>query len=92
METFTTSRMSDGNKLFPSKLTLEENGLRIIMPGMFKNKETFIMYREISSVKTETPLIGYSTIQFNAQGTTITIHGFTKKEVQKIKSVLESKA
>jgi hypothetical protein len=84
------SRLADGNKIFPPSITLEETGLTVKLPGFFNGKNMFLLYSDISSVTVNTRLIGYSTIHMNAQGSKFTAHGFTKKEVEKIKATIEA--
>lgn len=88
-KTYTASRLAEGNQLFPPQIILEEEGLRVKMPGFFKNKEKFLYYSDISSVETNTPIIGFTTLWFNVQGIVYSIHGFTKKEVADIKDAID---
>ena len=86
---FTASRLSDGNKLFAASITTEDTGLKVRLPGFWKNQEAFLPYSNISGVTVDTPLVGYSTITFNAMGEIASAHGFTKSEVKKIKQLIE---
>lgn len=90
MRTFVASRLADGNKLFPPKITLKKNGIRVKIPGFWNGKEIFLYYEDISSVSVNTPMIGFATISFNAQGTFVRVHGFTKAEVKIIKNVIDA--
>lgn len=87
---YVTSRISKGNKLFPTEISTEENGLSVRMPGMFNDKNTFLAYSSISSVTVETPLIGFSTIYISSQGSQITIHGFSKRDAIAIRKAIEA--
>lgn len=89
MKKITASRVSDGNKLFPASITIEELGLKVRVPGFWKNEETFVSYTDISGVSVDTPLIGYSTIEFNVMGSRVKAHGFTKSEVNEIKQAID---
>lgn len=89
-KTFTASRLSEGNKVFPASITLDSSGLTIKIPGLWKNEETFIAYKDIAGVSIDTPLIGYSTIEFNVQGDNIRAHGFKKAEVTEIKQAIQN--
>ncbi|NMH27490.1 hypothetical protein [Flavobacterium silvaticum] len=87
-KTYTASRLSEGNKVFPASITVEQGGLTIKIPGLWKNEETFLGYKDIAGVSIDTPLIGYSTIEFNVQGNVISAHGFKKSEVREIKEAI----
>lgn len=82
---YTASRLSWNNTLFPPQIIMEENGLYVRCPGLFSGTKTYIPYENISCINTETPLVGYSTISFFAQGTEIVIHGFLAREAKAIK-------
>lgn len=86
---YTASRISDGNKLFPSSIETQTNGLVVKLPSFWKNNETFLSYSDISGVKVDTPLIGFSTIEFNAKGLRVKAHGFTKSDVISIRTAIE---
>lgn len=89
MKKITASRISDGNKLFPASITIEDLGLKVRVPGFWKNEETFVAYTDISGVSVDTPLIGYSTIEFNVMGSRVKAHGFSKSEVKEIKQAID---
>jgi len=89
MKKITASRISDGNKLFPASITIEDTGLKVRLPGFWKDEETFVSYTDISGVSVDTPLIGYSSIEFNVMGSRVKAHGFTKSEVKEIKQAIE---
>jgi len=89
MKKITASRISDGNKLFPASITIEDTGLKVRLPGFWKDEETFVSYTDISGVSVDTPLIGYSSIEFNVMGSRVKAHGFTKSEVKEIKQAID---
>jgi len=89
MKKITASRISDGNKLFPASITIEDSGLKVRLPGFWKDEETFVSYTDISGVSVDTPLIGYSSIEFNVVGSRVKAHGFTKSEVKEIKQAID---
>lgn len=89
MRKIVASVISKGNGLFQTSITIEETGLKVRIPGFWKNKETFINYNDIAGVSVDTPLVGYSTIEFNAMGLKVKAHGFTKSEVREIRSAIE---
>ncbi|MBS1623419.1 MAG: hypothetical protein JST83_05330 [Bacteroidetes bacterium] len=89
---YTASRLSEGNKVFPAEIVLEESGLVVRIPGLFSDETRYFDYDHIASVDVETPLVGYSTITFFAGGHYISAHGFTSSEVKAIKrAILEAK-
>ncbi len=87
--TYTASRMADGNKLFPPKVTILDNGIRVKIPGFFKGEECFLYYKQISYVGAKTPLIGFSTLTIATNNGFVTVHGFSKKEVEAIKQAID---
>ena len=92
MKTYKASRLSEGNKLFASKITIDDKGVTLKVPGFFSGKETTVMYNHISAVDIESPTIGYSTIYIETTGEgKITAHGFTKAEVTEMKEMILSR-
>lgn len=92
MRTFTASRLTQGNKLFPSKITIDELGVTFKDPGLFSAKEKTIPFSKISSVDTDCPFIGYSTFMIETTGEGhIRAHGFKKSEVMEMKEMILSK-
>jgi uncharacterized membrane protein YdbT with pleckstrin-like domain len=92
MSTYKASRFSDGNKLFPSVIHIDQQAVTFKIPGFFNGKETTIPMSRISSVDIETPLIGYSTLIVETTGDgSIRAHGYTKSEVKEMKQDILSK-
>ncbi len=89
MEKFIAHRLSEGNKIFPTEVHVEDTGLTIKIPGLFGGKSQFFDYKQISSVSMDTPMIGYSTITFYAADTKVAAHGFKRDEVNKIKQAID---
>ena len=87
---YIASRLSEGNKLFPAEILVEETGLTIKIPGFFSGDETSLPYSSISAVEIDTPLIGYSTIRFYHNGNKVEAHGFSKSDVQEIRDAVEN--
>lgn len=85
---FIASRISEGNKIFPAEIHCEENGLTVRIPGLFRGESQYFDYSQISSVRVDAPLIGYSTIHFYAGNAYVSAHGFTKSEVNEIKHII----
>ncbi len=91
MQTFTASRLSDDNSLFPCKIIVCSDKITVRIPGLFGNKDKDIRFDKISEVSVDTRLVGYSTITFYTTGTgVVRAHGFTKSEVKEIKELIES--
>jgi len=86
---FTASRLSAGNKIFPTEIHLESTGITIKIPGLFKGETKQFDFNHIASVEIDTPLVGFSTISIFAGGTQMTASGFTKAEVKQIKEGIE---
>ena len=89
MKKITASRISDGNKLFPASITIEDSGLKVSLPGFWKDEETFVSYADISGVSVDTPLVGYSSIEFNVMGSRVKAHGFTKSQMKEVKEAID---
>ena len=92
MKTYTASHLSEGNKIFACKITIDDKGVTLKVPGFFSGKETTVLYNHISAVDIESPMIGYSTIFIETTGEgKITAHGFTKAEVTEMKEMILEK-
>ncbi len=92
MQEFRASRLSKGNKLYPPRIIIDDNGVTLKLPGFFSGKETTILYSSISSVDIETPFVGFSTIGIETKGEgKILAKGFTKSEVVEMKQLILSK-
>jgi hypothetical protein len=87
---YTASRLSEGNKLFPAEIFVEETGITIKIPGLFSGDETSVSYSSISAVEIDTPLIGFSTIRFYHSGNKVEAHGFSKSDAKEIKNAIEN--
>ena len=85
----TASRLSEGNKVFPSEIHVESTGITIKIPGLFSGESKYFDFVNIASVDIDTPMIGYSTITIYAGGTRMAAHGFTKSEVKQVKQSIE---
>ena len=92
METFTASHLSEGNKIFACRISIDDKGITLKIPGFFSGKESTVPFNHISSVDIECPLVGYSTIFIETTGEgKITAHGFTKAEVKTMKEMILAK-
>lgn len=92
MEIFIASRLTTGNKVFPSKIIVDDLGVTLKIPGLFSGNEKTVPYTPISSVDIICPFIGYSTVIIETTGEgRIKAHGFTKNEVKRIKELVLAK-
>ena len=93
MPKYTASRLAKGNHLFPASINIMENGVKIRIPGFWRNEEVFFEFSDITGVSLNTPswfsVLTYSTIRFNARGTWIEVEGFTKQDAYQIKRQIE---
>ncbi len=89
MKTYVASRMSDGNKVFPCKISIGGNGVTLKIPGFLRGQEATIPFSRISAVDIDCPLIGYSSITISTTGEGNVIgHGFSKSEVKEMKEMI----
>ena len=89
METFVVSRFIQGNELFPGKIIIDDNSVKLITPGFFNSIERKVPFKHISSVNVKCPFIGYSTITIECTGQSpIIVEGFTSSEVKKIQKLI----
>ncbi len=92
METFTASRLTKGNKVFPVQIIIDGLGVTLKDPGLFSGKEKTIPFNRIASVDVDSPLVGFSTIMIETMGEgKIAAHGFTKSEVTEMKRLILEK-
>lgn len=87
---FTASRLSEGNKVFPAEIGIDDHGVTVRIPGLFRGKTTHLDFQNIGNVSISTPTVGYSTITFHASGSHVTAHGFTTGEAQQIKQAIDA--
>lgn len=87
---YVASRLSEGNKVFPTEIYTEDSGIKIKIPGFFSGDTIFVDYTSISAVDIHTPLIGYSSITLFYQGNKAYAHGFTKDEAEQIKEAIDN--
>jgi|GEM_PF-749733 len=82
---FLASRLSEGNKLFPAEVHIEQYGIKVRIPSFFSGDTKYINFEDISAVEIDTPFIGFSTIRFFHNGNKVQAHGFTKDDAKNIK-------
>jgi uncharacterized membrane protein YdbT with pleckstrin-like domain len=92
MDIFVASRLTAGNKLFPARINIDDNGVTLKIPGLFSGNEKTVPYSRISSIDIVSPFIGFSTIIISTTGEgSIAAHGFTKNEVKMMKALILEK-
>lgn len=90
MIVFEASRMSEGNKVFPTKVEISDRGITIIRPKTFGKDEKFIEYCYIGKVQVKCPLVGYSSIFLCwGIGNKIEISGFSKSDAKSIEDYIK---
>jgi hypothetical protein len=92
MKIYTASRLTDGNRIFPTRIIIDDSTVTFKIPSLFSGKETTIPFSRISSVNIDCPFIGFSTIIIETTGEgQIIAKGFTKSEVLEMKELILSK-
>ncbi|MFY8021504.1 MAG: hypothetical protein ACOVP1_09910 [Bacteroidia bacterium] len=92
MISFTASRLTAGNRIFPNQIQIDELGITFKIPGIFSGEEKTIPFNRVSSVELICPVIGFSTIIVETTGEgNIQAHGFTKDEVTQMKKIILEK-
>lgn len=87
MKKYTASRLTGGNRLFPSLIIIDDTGVTLRSPSFFSGTETTIPFSRISSVNINSPFIGYSSIIIETTGEgAIEVNGFLKNEVIEMKN------
>ena len=86
---FKTSRLSEGNKVFPAEINLEQNSVEVRIPGLFSGDSKYLNYQDITAIEVDTPMIGFSTLRLFHNGNKIEIHGFTKADVKEIRRLID---
>lgn len=92
MKTFLASRLTNGNRVFPSKIIIDDLSVTLKDSGLFSGKEKTVPYSRISSVNIECPFVGFSKIIIETTGEgRIEEHGFTSSEVKEMKALILKK-
>jgi hypothetical protein len=92
MKSYTASRLTDGNGIFPSRIIIGDSTVTFKIPSLFSGQETTIPFSRISSVNIDSPFIGFSTIIIETTGEgQILAKGFLKSEVEEMKALILSK-
>ena len=92
MEIYMASRLTAGNKIFPAKISIGDQGVTLKIPGLFSGNEKTVPYTRISSVDIRSPFIGFSAIVIETTGEgRIEAHGFKRSEVRRMKELILEK-
>ncbi|MCI0420818.1 MAG: hypothetical protein L0387_31100 [Acidobacteria bacterium] len=90
VQTFTASRWTQGNRIFPTKISVSPVQVIKTKRSWFSSDEESINIRHISSVRIKTGIL-WSDIWIESSGGTNQIysHGHTKRDAQRIKQIVE---
>ena len=88
---FKASRLSEGNKVFPTEINLEENSVEVKIPGIFRGDSKYLNYQDITAIEVDTPMIGFCTIRLFLNSTKVEVHGFSKADVKEIRRIIDEK-
>ena len=90
-ETFSASRWTRGNFLFPTKLVISPQRVSRVKSRLFGSNEESIAMSKIASVHINTGVF-WSEIVIESTGGTdpVTSHGHRKKDAQRIRDLIES--
>ena len=86
---FTASRLSEGNKVFPAEIYLEENSIEIKVPGLFSGDSKYLNYEDITAIEVDSPMIGFATLRLFHNGNMVEVHGFSKSDVKEIRRIID---
>lgn len=88
MKTFETSRLISGNRVFPTKITIDFNKVIIKKNGIFSSDENVIPISKIVSVKINTPIFNFSSLEIVTENETIKIDGLSKSDVKEMRDLI----
>ncbi len=92
MKQFTANRLAGGNRLFPAEIHIDDFGVTLKVPNLFSGKEQSLGYDKISSIKIDSPLVGFSKITFHTVGwawDSIVAEGFEKADAEEVKRLVQ---
>jgi hypothetical protein len=90
-ETFTASRWTRGNHIFPTRIVVNPLHVIRVKPRMFGKTEESIAVSQVASVEIKTGVI-WSEIRIDSTGGAepITSHGHSKKDAVRIRELIET--
>jgi hypothetical protein len=90
-ETFTASRWTRGNLIFPTRIVVSPLHVSRVKPRWFSQTEESIAISQVASVQIQTGII-WSRISIDSTGGTdpITSHGHRKRDALRIRELIET--
>ena len=90
-ETFTASRWTRGNHIFPTRIVVSPLHVSRVKPHLFSKTEESIAISQVASVQIQTGII-WSQISIDSTGGTdpITSHGHRKADALRIRELIET--
>ena len=90
-ETFTASRWTRGNLIFPTRIVVSPLHVSRVKPRWFSQTEESIAISQVASVQIQTGII-WSRISIDSAGGTdpITSHGHRKRDALRIRELIET--
>ena len=90
-ETFTASRWTKGNRLFPTRLVVSPQRVIRVKSRWFGSNEESIPISKVASVHISTGMVWSDIVVESTGGTDpITSHGHSKKDAQRIRDLIET--
>lgn len=87
---FRASRLSRGNRLFPTQVSITPHSVSHFTPEWFGRKEHSIHMAHVASVRIDTNLMFSDVVIESSGGTsTVTCHGHSKADAARIKEIIE---
>ena len=87
---FRASRLSRGNRLFPTQVAITPNSIDHYTPEWFGRREHSIHMAHVASVRIDTNLMFSDVVIESSGGTsTVTCHGHRKSDAPKMKQLIE---
>jgi hypothetical protein len=89
-ESFTASRLTQGNRLFPTRIEVSPERVARIKPKLVGSTEESISIANVASVQIATGLL-FSDIRIDSSGGSnpILSHGHTKADARRIRELIE---
>jgi hypothetical protein len=87
---FTASRLTEGNRLFPVRIEVNQNRVTRIKPRPFGSNEESIPISKVASVNIQTGIL-WSDIRIDSTGggNPIVSHGHSKEDARAIRDLIE---
>ena len=89
-ESFSASRLTQGNRLFPTRIEVSPDRVARIKPRLVGSTEESIAISNVASVQISTGLL-FSDIRIDSTGGSnpIESHGHTKSDARRIRELIE---